>query len=442
MHRPRPDLSAIIHRQRARMDAVRGASAAGDGRLAEVPAFGPDPGALRMLAYLPAGLPAGAPLVVALHGCTQTAAGYDAGSGWSAMADRLGFALLLPEQRRANNPNLCFNWFEPGDVARGSGEATSIRAMIEYMVTTHGLDRSRVFVTGLSAGGAMAAVMLAAHPEVFAAGAIVAGLPYGAGMGVADALKAMARPSDLPGAALGGTVRRAGSHRGPWPRVAVWHGDADATVHVGNADASVRQWLDLHGLGGAAAETARAGAGAAPGHAVRRWRGADGTVRVECHRVAGMGHGVPLHAGDGEGRCGTAGAYMLDVGVSSTHGILAFWGIEGAPAAARTEARAAMGHGVIRVSAAGEARTGLTVVPRPAPAPPSRPVSSGPLPSGPLPLGPLPPAPAAPPPARGAPTEVPDAARTPWPASWAARSPVDIAEVINAAHRAAGLIGR
>ena len=92
------------------------------------------------------------------------------------LADLHGFAVLFPEQQRANNANLCFNWFVPEDIRRDSGEALSIRQMIEAMVVAHGLDRSRIFVTGLSAGGAMASAMLATYPEIFAGGAIIAGL--------------------------------------------------------------------------------------------------------------------------------------------------------------------------------------------------------------------------------------------------------------------------
>src|SRR5580692_10362232 len=80
--------------------------------LAEAP-FAPNPGNLRMFRYLPRGLKHGAPLVVALHGCGQTASAYDTGTGWSRLADRLGFALLAPEQKAVNNPNTCFNWFAP-----------------------------------------------------------------------------------------------------------------------------------------------------------------------------------------------------------------------------------------------------------------------------------------------------------------------------------------
>ena len=102
---------------------------------------------------------------------------YDFGTGWSTLAKRYGFALLMPEQQASNNANTCFNWFNPGDVARGRGEAASIRQMVARMVADHKIDPRRIYITGLSAGGAMTSVMLAIYPEVFAGGAIIAGLP-------------------------------------------------------------------------------------------------------------------------------------------------------------------------------------------------------------------------------------------------------------------------
>ncbi|TPG60441.1 esterase [Roseomonas nepalensis] len=347
MPNPKLDLSALVRLQRRRRDVASRAGGTGGGNaLTEVTGFGSNPGALRMMVHVPADLPRGAPLVVALHGCTQTAAAYDHGCGWSSLADRLGFAVLLPEQQRANNASLCFNWFEGGDIARGAGEAQSIRQMVAQMLEAHAIDPARVFVTGLSAGGAMTAVMLAAYPETFAGGAIIAGLPYGAGLGVAEALRAMSRPPALSPAERGTAVRAASPHRGPWPRVAVWHGDADTTVAPDNAGESVKQWLNLHGLDAARPATERGSS--VDTHLA--WRAPDGTVRVESHRIAGMGHGVPLRPGEGGQRAGVAGAYMLDVGVSSTHAILDFWGID--TAAERAAA------------------------PRPAEAPPPRPAAS------------------------------------------------------------------
>ncbi|WP_426387881.1 extracellular catalytic domain type 1 short-chain-length polyhydroxyalkanoate depolymerase [Sphingobium sp. R-21] len=146
----------------------------GEDRLTCLREFGSNPGALRAKYYVPERLSAAAPLVVVLHGCTQTASGYDRGSGWSQLADEYGFALLFPEQQRSNNPNLCFNWFLPSDSKRDSGEALSVRQMIGEMVETYDIDQSRIFMTGLSAGGAMASIMLASYPELLAGGAIIA----------------------------------------------------------------------------------------------------------------------------------------------------------------------------------------------------------------------------------------------------------------------------
>ena len=122
-------------------------------RIREVHGFGSNPGNLRMFSYLPPNLATNPAAVVVLHGCTQTAGAYDIGAGWSTLADRYGFALILPEQQRTNNPNGCFNWFQPEDTKRDCGEALSIRQMVEKLVLDKGIDRGRVFVTGLSAAG-------------------------------------------------------------------------------------------------------------------------------------------------------------------------------------------------------------------------------------------------------------------------------------------------
>jgi poly(hydroxyalkanoate) depolymerase family esterase len=297
-------------------------------RLADLPAARDNPGNLRGRCYVPDSLRAGAPLVVVLHGCTQSAASYDHGSGWSALADRHGFALLYPEQQRANNMNLCFNWYQPEDAARDRGEARSIRAMIARMVTAHALDPSLVFVTGLSAGGAMTSVMLAAYPEVFGAGAIIAGLPFGCARNLGEALGAMSAPGNEEGAVLGDMVRQASPHRGPWPRVSVWHGSADRLVVPGNGEAIVRQWREVHGLPATPARVE-----AVDGYPHRVWADGSGRVLVEDYVVTGMAHGTPLRPGSDMGESGQAGAHMLDVGLSSTDRIAAFFGIAPEPAA-------------------------------------------------------------------------------------------------------------
>jgi feruloyl esterase len=313
-------------------DQMRDGSFSASGRLSRVAAFGSNPGALDMFTYVPEHLPPAPAMVVVLHGCTQDAAGYDLGSGWSSLADEYGFVLVYPQQTRANNPNSCFNWFLPGDTTRGQGEALSIRQMVERAASDHSVDQSRIFVTGLSAGGAMAAVMLATYPDVFAAGGIVAGLPYGAAANVQEALHAMFESPERSPRQWGDLVRSASSFQGPWPRLSVWHGGADHVVKPGNAGELVKQWTDIHDL-----RERPSGSGMVDGHLREVWRDPDGREVIESFTIAGMGHGTPLQVGDQDGMGGAAGAYMLDVGISSSHHMAAFWGLtaESAGMAAR-----------------------------------------------------------------------------------------------------------
>src|SRR5690606_15518044 len=234
--------------------------------------------------YIPEALPDNAPLVVVLHGCTQTAAAYDFGSGWSRLADESRFALLFPQQHRSNNPNLCFNWFNPGDARRGAGEAHSIRQMIEAVVTNYGLDRRRVYITGLSAGGAMTAAMLASYPEVFAGGAIIAGLPYASATTVPEAFDRMRGHGGPAAPDLKRALRDASDHRGPWPRISIWHGSADNTVAPTNAAAIAAQWQEVHDLDAAPTFSKNAG-----NRTIQVWCNAEGASAIEINIIAGMG---------------------------------------------------------------------------------------------------------------------------------------------------------
>jgi poly(hydroxyalkanoate) depolymerase family esterase len=293
-------------------------------RLTEVHGFGSNPGALRMFKYVPE-RPEPA-LVVVLHGCTQTAASYDLGAGWSTLADRYGFVLLLPQQQPANNPNKCFNWFLADHIERDKGEALSIRQMVEAMIGAHGIDRRRVFVTGLSAGGAMTSVMLATYPETFAAGAVIAGLPYRTATNLHEAFESMFKVRARAAREWGDFVRAASPHGGPWPRISVWHGGADPLVKRENADQIVKQWTDVHGLGDQPTLTETV-----DGYPRQVWRDRGGFDLVESYTIPTMAHGTPLATGDSHDRCGVPGAFLLEVGISSSYHIAKFWGLTGHP---------------------------------------------------------------------------------------------------------------
>jgi len=318
----------------ARLSAMRGRTAFSQQNhpdsLSDLAEFGSNPGALRARLYAPEDLPRGAALVVVLHGCTQTAAGYDHSAGWSRLAAEEGFAVLFPEQQRANNANLCFNWFVPEDVTRDRGEALSIRRMIEAMVTKHGLDRERIFITGLSAGGAMAAAMLATYPDVFAGGAIIAGLAYGSASTIPEAFDRMRGHGGPTKSELQRRLVQASSHKGRWPKISIWQGTADRTVAPSNADALVAQWQGVHRVDAGHGRTETV-----DGQTRQVWCDADGNEVIEKYTIAGMGHGTPLNTVGPDG-LGHAAPFMLDVGISSTRRMAAFWNLAGADA--RSEA--------------------------------------------------------------------------------------------------------
>ena len=187
----------------------------------------------------------------------------------------------------------------------------------------------------------MAAAMLATYPEVFAGGAIIAGLPYGAAGSMSEAFEAMGARRVQPGRVWGDLVRRASSHRGPWPRIQVWQGNADTIVRPGNATELVKQWADLHGLPSAPTVTDQV-----DGAVHQAWQRADGTVVLESFMVPGMQHGTPLNLGapDVDGSVGRAGPFMLNVGISSTWLQARSWGLLTAAAQVQAEApRAAAG---------------------------------------------------------------------------------------------------
>lgn len=289
--------------------------------IAEVAHFGSNPGQLRMLVYHPSVRPPpGAPLIVVLHGCRQEAAAFATESGWIALARRLSIPLVLPEQRAGNHRHSCFQWYRPQHVGRGRGEAMSIRQMVRHASREFGSDRRRVFVVGLSAGGAMAAAMLAAYPAAFAAGAVVAGLPVGSANSAAMAMLRMRQADPFTTrAGLAAAVRAQASPRPSqgWPRLSIWQGGQDKVVDPGNAEQLAMQWAELQGCPDGPAHDTQ------PSQDVRHrvWL-ARGAAVVELWTLAEMGHGFPIARG-----CGSPAPWVLEAGIPAAGHIAAFWGL-------------------------------------------------------------------------------------------------------------------
>ena len=168
----------------------------------------------------------------------------------------------------------------------------------------------------------MTSVMLATYPEVFAGGAIIAGLPYGAATNMQRAFEIMYQCPPRAARAWGELVRKASRHKGPWPRVSVWHGGADATVIPPNAAEIIKQWSDVHGLPVQPSFEAMVN-----GYPRQVWVNAAGDELIESYTIPSMAHGTPLATGTADDQCGATGPFLLEVGISSSYHIARFFGL-------------------------------------------------------------------------------------------------------------------
>ncbi|MEU0967243.1 PHB depolymerase family esterase [Streptomyces sp. NPDC005917] len=300
-------------------------SAAAAGTLQQVTSFGSNPGNLAMYEYAPSNLPADAPLVVALHGCTQSASDYHTHSGWQKFADQWGFAVVYPQTSSANNSLSCFSWFDSTKDTRGKGEAASIMQMVDTAAAQFGSDRSRIFVTGLSAGGGMTADLLADYPDVFAGGSVDSGLPAQCATTQTAASGCQYSNQNLTPQQWGDKARNSNpGYSGPWPRVAIWQGSSDTTVVPVNGTELRDQWTDVWGIG----QTASSTQSLTGGTTESIYNDSAGKPAVALFSVSGMAHGLAVNPGSGADQCGSTGTYYLNY-ICSSYYTAKFWGLDG-----------------------------------------------------------------------------------------------------------------
>jgi poly(hydroxyalkanoate) depolymerase family esterase len=243
------------------------------------------------------------PLVVMLHGCTQSPEDFAAGTRMNFTAEEQTCFVAYPAQRAEANQAKCWNWFRPGDQQRGGGEPSLIAGITRQIMRDHSVDPQRVYVGGLSAGAAAAAVMGARYGDLYAAIGIHSGLACGAATDLPSALMAMRQ---------GGGPEAGPAVGQPIPTI-VFHGDRDTTVHPNNGDRIVRQWVGA----GTKAEVHR---GRVPGgHAYTR------TVHTDASRRAVLEHWEIHGAGHAWSGGSPAGSYTDPDGPDATREMLRFF---------------------------------------------------------------------------------------------------------------------
>ncbi len=225
-------------------------------------------------------------MLVLLHGCTQDADDALRGTRVRQYAERAGMLVLAPEQTVNAHPQKCWNWYVPAHQQRDAGEPALLASMIAELARQHGADTSRVHIAGMSAGGAMAQLLVTAYPERYASLTVASGVPVGAASTIPDALAAM-RDGPREGRVSAAIVQERMGARSRAVPMLVMHGAMDAVVSPRNADALVSQWRELlatQGLGLARSVVDNAG-----GEQLD-WRDAQGALWLRAWRISNVGH--------------------------------------------------------------------------------------------------------------------------------------------------------
>ncbi|MDG9720983.1 PHB depolymerase family esterase [Streptomyces sp. DH24] len=259
-------------------------------QLTEVTDFGTNPSNLRMYLYVPDSVTANPAVVVAVHYCTGSGPAMYSGTEFASLADRHGYVVVYPSVTRSSK---CFDVSSPQALRRGGGsDPIGIKSMVDWVVRTYDADTSRIFATGISSGAMMTNVLLGDYPDVFAAGAAFAGVPFGC--------FATTDGSEWNSACANGTVTRTpqawgdlvrGAHpgySGPRPRMQVWHGTEDDTLRYPNFGEEIKQWTNVLGV----SQTPAATDTPQPGWTRTRYGGTGDRAPVEAISLQGVGHNL------------------------------------------------------------------------------------------------------------------------------------------------------
>ena len=293
--------------------------------LTEINGFGKNPGNLKMFHYIPSDLPAGVsvPLVVVLHGCSQTAKNVAHDSGWNDLADKYHFIVLYPQQRRMNNSSNCFNWFLKKDMEGQNGELCSIRSMIEHEMIHESIDSNMIFSYGLSAGAMMSVSLLSNYPNLFNAGASFAGGAYKSAENAFQGMKTMMKPPNKTPKEWANSFSFDRDSI-QLPRLLVVHGDKDKVVAIENSHELIEQWMYMLKVDVTKNNTATL----EDNSNVRESQFYSGNREViRFYSVKDIGHKLPVNPGYGIEEGGKEAMFAKDVGFYSTYFTGKFFGL-------------------------------------------------------------------------------------------------------------------
>lgn len=299
----------------------------------EINYFGSNPGNLSMYVYTPASILKNnkCPLVIVLHGCSQSAQLVSEQSGWNKLADTYGFRVLYPQQKASNNPSMCFDWYRAADIDRDKGECASIKQMIDEFEKEFVIDSSRVFITGLSAGAAMAVVMMAAYPATFNTGAIFAGGAYKSAVNIMTTTSAMMGWVNRTPGEWGDLVRNANpAFKGAYPKIIIYQGKRDIVVNHKNAHELIEQWTNVHNTDTIASDTINDFANNVN---IKKYlfRNANHETVVSYYEVKNIGHALMINPGNCRDEGGKMVPFSVDEDFFSTYWTAIDFGLIPAP---------------------------------------------------------------------------------------------------------------
>lgn len=291
--------------------------------------FGENPGNLGMKIYIPESVQNDSvdqiPLIVALHGCSQTLKNLMEGSGWNDLAEENGFIVLYPMQKFINNTSLCFNWFKDKDISKNRGENGSIKNMVDYVVKNYNIDQQKIFIYGLSAGAAMSVTMLVNYPEVFNAGAIFAGAPYGIASNGIQGVKAMLNAPNKTSEEWGEKIPDY-NQKTNYPNLIVVHGEDDNVVSIQSSFELIKQWKYLKKVDNQKRKKVEDFNG---NNLVQRTSYADSSDQesIIFYQLKYVAHEITVDEGWKENQGGKSNMYAKDIGFYSTYYVLKDFGL-------------------------------------------------------------------------------------------------------------------